>query len=177
MSSPFKLIGPSSLLALAIAVIPVPSAGASAVQASGRSDPTAHLARHFDHEDRIYGTASGGTVSGDEIRAAALDKRYGNTWTRLSPAEFRSLVSAFGPEVMNTMTPQQARAELARGQGLNQLAEQYAMAAAEPTSSGQGTGFDWGDAGIGAAAAFGAMLLAAAGALLLRKRARLVLHS
>lgn len=75
-----------------------------------------------------------GPSRADEVRAAALNSRYGNVWTRVSPAVFRTLVSSFGAEVTVTMTPQQARAELARGSGLNRLAEQYA-ATAKPIST------------------------------------------
>jgi hypothetical protein len=119
-----------------------------------------------------YGLETTGPSAADLIRAAALDKRYGNAWTRVSPAEFTMLVNAFGPEVTN-LTPQQARAELARGQGLNTAAKVYATSAGTVSSSG--TGFHWGDAGIGVAAAFGVMLLAAAGAIAFRKRSRVVL--
>src|SRR2546428_10069714 len=106
-----------------------------------------------------------------------LDSRYGNAWTRVPPAEFRPLVSAFGAEVTTTMTPRQARAERVRGPGLNRLAKRYGATAAPASSTGAADGFDWGDAGLGVAAAFGAMLLVAAGAIALRKRGRIVLHS
>src|SRR5260221_2512118 len=88
------------------------------------------------------------------LRGEAVNRLYGNAWTRVSPAEFKPLVAAFGPDVTTTMTLQQARAELARGQGLNRLAKQYTTAA-EPVSAVSGNGFDWGDAGIGVAAALG----------------------
>jgi hypothetical protein len=110
------------------------------------------------------------------IRGEAQNALYGNAWTHVSAAEFKTLVGAFGPDVTTTMTPQQARAELARGQGLNRLAKQYTTAT-KPVSAVSSNGFDWGDAGIGVAAAFGAMLLAAASAIGFRKRGRLVLHS
>jgi hypothetical protein len=110
------------------------------------------------------------------LRGEALNQLYGNAWTRLSAAEFKTLVAAFGANVTSTMTPQQARTELARGQGLNRLAKQYTTAA-EPVSAVSGNGFNWGDAGIGVAAAIGSMLLAAAGVIGLRRRHRLVLHS
>ena len=124
--------------------------------------------------NELYGLgANAGPSRADLIRAAALDKRYGNAWTRVSPAEFRTLVGVFGPDVTTSMTPQQARAELARGQGLNRVAQHYATTAG-PVATSQGTSFHWADAGIGVAAAFGAMLLAAAGAIGLRRRSRLV---
>jgi hypothetical protein len=126
--------------------------------------------------NKLYGADASGPSRADQVRAAALDKRYANAWTRVSPAEFRTLVEAFGAEVTTIMTPQQARAELARGHGLNRLAARYAIAAS-PASVAAGKSFDWGDAGIGVAAAIGAMLLAAAAAIALRKRNRFVLHS
>src|SRR5919198_629228 len=86
--------------------------------------------------NKLYGLGdAAGPSRADLIRAAALDKRYGNAWTRVSPGEFGTLVSAFGADVTRSLTPQQARAELARGQGLNQLAERYANAP-KPSSAG-----------------------------------------
>jgi hypothetical protein len=145
--------------------------------------PAEAMALHFQHEDALHRArqeilgSSTGPSRADMIRGGALDRRYGNVWTRVSPAEFRTLVSAFGAEVTTTMTPQQARAELVRGPGLNRLAKQYEATAAPASSTGAADGFDWGDAGVGVGAAFGAMLLAAAGAIALRKRGRIVLHS
>jgi hypothetical protein len=59
---------------------------------------------------------------------------------------------------------------------LNRPAKQYTTAA-KLVPAVPGNGFDWGDAGIGVAAAIGSMLLAAAGTIGLRKRSRLALHS
>ena len=168
-------------------------AGAANTRPAGLS-PQAYRAAMIRGEalNELYGAGDAtGPSRADLIRAIALDKRYGNAWTRVSPAEFRTLVAAFGSDVTTTMTPQQARAELARGQGLNQLAERYGaesypdafgralnrslgQVASTPGASG---GFDWVDAGIGLATAFGAMFLAAAAAIALRKRGRIVLHS
>jgi hypothetical protein len=125
---------------------------------------------------RNAAAVAGTPLRADVIRAQALDKLYGNAWTHVTPAQFRRLVTAFGPEVTTTMSPQQARAEFARGQGLNQLAKRYATAT-PPAPVASSNGFDWPDASIGVAVAFGAMLLAAAGAIALRTRSRLVLHS
>lgn len=193
MSSTVKRSGLTGCLVLALAALALPMAGISAAQAAPSKGLTAaaQMARHFNHEDAIYarqgarslpflGAGSigngAGPSRGDAIRGAALNRRYSNSWTRVSPTEFRTLVSAFGAEVTATMTPQQARAELARGQGLNRLAEQYA-AAAQPIPTGSGDGFDWSVAGIGVGAGFGALFLVAAGALVLRRRGRPVLHS
>lgn len=110
------------------------------------------------------------------LRGEAMNRLYGNAWTPVPPAEFRALIRAYSPDVTRTMTPQQARVELARGQGLNRLAEQYATATSY-ASTPSAAGFDWGDAGIGVATAFGAMVLAAAGAIGFRKRGRFVLHT
>jgi hypothetical protein len=59
---------------------------------------------------------------------------------------------------------------------LNRPAKQYTTAA-KLVPAVPGNRFDWGDAGIGVAAAIGLMLLAAAGTIGLRKRGRLALHS
>ena len=111
------------------------------------------------------------------LRARALNRLYGNAWTRISPAEFTSLVKAFGASVTTTMSPQQARAELARGQGLNRLANFY-----EPGSTGYapkttpatttspvGGGLDWLSALIGVGAGLG-IAVAVAGVLMMASR-------
>jgi hypothetical protein len=71
------------------------------------------------------------------------------------------------------MTAQQYRAELVRGDALNRLygLGKYAHTApvAAPASSPV-SGFDWGDAGIGFAAAVGTMLVAAATLVAARRR-------
>jgi Protein of unknown function (DUF4242) len=58
-------------------------------------------------------------TSGDDARSLALNAKYGNAWTRLSPAEFRAIVGLAGPDVTTKETPQEARALIARGKGLN----------------------------------------------------------
>ena len=103
----------------------------------------------------------------------AANRLVGNTWTRISPAEFRKLVTAFGSVVTTTMTPQQARVALARGEGLNRLAKRYADAAA-PSFASSGSGFDWVVAGIGVATAVGAILIATAW-ITVRRQRRLIL--
>ncbi len=72
-------------------------------------------------------------------------------------------------------TPHGLRADGLRWQGIARAYQQ--IEGARPASTGTGNGFDWGDAGLGVAAAIGAMLLAGAGAIGLRKRGRLVIHA
>jgi hypothetical protein len=117
------------------------------------------------------------------LRAQALNRLYGNAWTRISPAEFRSLVKAFGASVTTTMSLQQARAELARGQGLNRLTNVY-----EPGSTGYvpkttlvttampvGGGLDWISALIGTGAGLG-IAVAGAGVLMALRKRRTLTH-
>ena len=92
------------------------------------------------------------------IRSEALNKRYGNAATRLSPREFKELYEAGA----NRMTPQGLVGLVARSEALNR---QYGLdGTSQPTTvvgqpTGSGDGFDWGDFGIGAAAMLGLVLL------------------
>ena len=67
----------------------------------------------------------------------------------------------------NFPTPQGLRADGLRWQGIARTYE--LMKSERRASTGTGNGFDWGDAGIGFAAAIGAMLLAAASAIARRR--------
>jgi hypothetical protein len=92
------------------------------------------------------------------IRSEALNKRYGNAVTRLSPRQFMELYRAGG----NRMTPDAFNALVTRSEALNR---RYALdRTSQPTNvveqpTGSGNGFDWGDFGIGAAAMLGLVLL------------------
>jgi hypothetical protein len=100
-----------------------------------------------------------------QLRGEALNRQYGNEWTRLSVAEYRKLVGIYGVDAMTNHTPQELEALLVRGQALNKL---YA---APPVANIAGSTFDWTDAGIGFATAFGIVLLAAGAAVIVRRRA------
>ena len=81
----------------------------------------------------------------------ALDARYGNAVTRLSPKEFIGLYNAGGSK----LTPEALNALVVRGQAMNrQAAATTAVGSVSATSS-----FAWGDFGIGVAAALGLVLL------------------
>jgi hypothetical protein len=93
-------------------------------------------------------------------RSEALNARYGNAVTRLSPQQFKSLYEAGG----DRLPPQELVALVARSEALN---SRYGLGA----TSGPGVGtekpvvspgatFDWADFGIGAAAMLGLLLLA-----------------
>jgi hypothetical protein len=92
------------------------------------------------------------------IRSEALNKRYGNAVTRLSPRQFMELYRAGG----NRMTPQGFSALVTRSEALNR---RYGLdRTSQPTevveqATGSGNGFDWGDFAIGAAAMLGLVLL------------------
>lgn len=93
---------------------------------------------------------------GDLIRAAALDRRYGNAWTRVSSGEFVALVKMFGNSVTTRYTPQQLRALVQNG---------------EKATSAKSEAFDWGDAGIGTLGAT-VILLGACAAIAVYVRSR-----
>jgi hypothetical protein len=162
-----------------LAVSALLAGGSAAVAANKRPaglSPQAYKADMIRGEalNQRYGIGVFTPSAGELARGAALNARYGNAWTRVSSAEFKMLVTAFGPDVMTQLTPNQARAELARGLGLNAVAKTYASSVPSVSLSA-GSGFHWGDAGIGVAAAFGLMLLAAGAAIGFRKRNKLVL--
>jgi len=131
------------------------------------------LANAFGADQLAYLTPA--QARADLTRAQALDSRYGNAWTRVSPADFSRLFRVFGEDT-TLMTPPQARALLAQGAGMDAAAARYA-AGVKAGSTASHSSLDWGDAGIGAAAAFGLMLLAGTGAIGLRLRRRVVLGS
>jgi hypothetical protein len=110
-------------------------------------------------------------------RGEALNQRYGNAVTGLTPTEFRSLYQSGG----NRLSPQELSALIARGEALN---EQYGsgttfqpdilggdggLSTATPTVTG-GDSFAWGTVGIGAATLAGVMLLALASLAITRRR-------
>jgi len=92
-------------------------------------------------------------------RSEALNARYGNAVTRLSPQQFKSLSEAGG----DRLAPQELVALVARSEALNR---RYGLGAtsgsgvdtAKPVVS-PGATFDWADFGIGAAAMLGLLLL------------------
>lgn len=88
------------------------------------------------------------TVRADRIRGEALNRLYGNAATRMTPNEFT--------------------AYYARGTWLNAHARPVATAE-PPVAALPASGFDWGDAAIGAGFAVGLVLLGAAGAIALRR--------
>jgi hypothetical protein len=93
-------------------------------------------------------------------RSEALNARYGNAVTRLSPQQFKALYEAGG----DRLAPQELVALVARSQALN---SRYGLGATsgrgvdtqQPVVS-PGAAFDWADFGIGAAAMLGVLLLA-----------------
>lgn len=74
------------------------------------------------------------------LRGAALNKQYGNAWTRMSVPKYIAFVRVFGPGITQR-DPAQIR----------------------DAALGSGGGFKWGDAGVGSAGAL-ALLLVLAGA-------------
>ena len=91
-------------------------------------------------------------------RSEALNDLYGLAGTD-TPA------TASAPLVEPSAEPEWLQALMARSEALNR---QYRLGAYAPVP--HAAGFDWRDAGIGVAAAFGMMLLASAGAIAVRRR-------
>ena len=91
------------------------------------------------------------------IRSEALNELHGNAVTRLSPQQFTGLYRAGA----SRMAPQAFAALVARSAALNR---QSRLDTSQPTTvveqpTGSGSGFDWGDFGIGAAAMLGLVVL------------------
>jgi hypothetical protein len=90
------------------------------------------------------------------------------------------LVAQGAPEQGLTPAAQQLERHFQHEDALYQSSERAASSpvaqGAPLASTDTGNGFDWGDAGIGFATAIGAMLLAAASAIRLLKRGRLMFH-
>ena len=92
------------------------------------------------------------------IRSEALNELHGNAVTRLSPQQFTGLYRAGA----SRMAPQAFAALVARSAALNRQSRldrtsQPTTVVEQPT--GSGSGFDWGDFGIGAAAMLGLVVL------------------
>jgi hypothetical protein len=93
------------------------------------------------------------------LRSEALNERYGNAVTRLSPLEFTALWQAGA----DRLEPQELVAAVTRGEALNEAYRRWKAQAAQRSvvseSSAAAAGFDWSEAGIGAAAMLGLVLL------------------
>jgi hypothetical protein len=97
-------------------------------------------------------------------RSEALNARYGNAVTRLSPQQFKALYAAGG----DRLAPQELLALVARSEALNRryglggttgsTQSSRVLDSQKPVGSAAAT-FDWGDFGIGAAAMLGVLLL------------------
>jgi hypothetical protein len=86
------------------------------------------------------------------IRSDALNERYGNALTRLSPQQFKALWEAGG----DRLAPQELVALVAHSEALNR---RYGVDSNEKPVGSPAATFDWGDFGIGAAAMLGLLLL------------------
>jgi hypothetical protein len=102
----------------------------------------------------------------------ALDARYGNAVTRLTPQQFTELYRDGGSK----LTPRALNALAVRSEALNKLASTTTPALAPVVVTVGDGGFDWGDAGIGGAAVFALALVAAGGIVLVRDGRRQKAH-
>jgi hypothetical protein len=101
------------------------------------------------------------------IRSEALNQRYGNAVTRLSPQQFTALYQAGA----DRLTPQEFVALVSRSEALNGRYGGVSTPAV-PTTATDGNSFAW-NAAIAGAALIGAMLLALAFAVANRRRHQL----
>ena len=88
------------------------------------------------------------------IRSEALNNLYGNTVTRLSPAQFAAYWNAGAAR----LSPDEFNALVVRSEGLNSYGKTL-QASTPVASTSASTSFAWDDFGIGMAAAFGLVLL------------------
>lgn len=104
------------------------------------------------------------------IRGQALNERYGNAVTALTPAEFRSLYLSGGER----LTPQELDAVVARSKGLDARYVNHPAPTAHVSNTDQsgstGSTINWGYVGI---AGLAAMFLAAASVAATRRRHQL----
>jgi hypothetical protein len=148
-SSAFAAIAATIVAVLATAVPAL--AGAHYLTYTGSteqaSDNGAHYLTYTGSTEQTVSSAVRSYAGANEaamLRGKALNAKYGNEWTRMPAQQFTALVNMFGTDVTQ-LSPQQLRTLVAqRG---------------TPSSSDS---FGWGSAGIGAAAALGLALVAAA---------------
>ena len=88
------------------------------------------------------------------IRSEALNNLYGNSVTRLSPAQFAANWNAGA----SRLSPDGFNALVVRSEGLNRYGKTL-QASTPVASTSASTSFAWDDFGIGMAAAFGLVLL------------------
>ena len=170
-------------LAVAFAVLTVPSALAAGrcpcnedlplsanISQAAKTSSAQQMARHFQHEDALYQLSERQGIARPSALAAG----------GCPCNEDLPLSANISKAAKTTSLPGQGLTRVSRlavlTSSLNRPAKQYTTAA-KPASAVSGNGFDCGDAGIGVAAAFGAMLLAAGSAIGFHKRGRLVPHS
>jgi hypothetical protein len=100
-------------------------------------------------------------------RSEALNERYGNAVTRLPPDEFAAIWNAGGYR----LAPQQLVALVTRGEAINEAYRRWKARQAQSGLASDSSavvsdsrrasrGFGWSEAGIGAAAMLGVVLLA-----------------
>jgi hypothetical protein len=90
------------------------------------------------------------------VRGEALNERYGNAVTRLSPAEFAALWQAGGYR----LEPQELVALIERSEALNRAHAPVVAVRAATSAPSDASGFAWGDFALGVAVALGVVLLA-----------------
>lgn len=156
MRRPSSVVWLVLVAALAATVTPAPASGGTNTHAGMPAQAWKALMLRSEALNRRYhlGTQNASPQRAQLLRDEALNARYGNAWTRLTPQQFRTVFMLLGPAVTQ-FTVSELRAFLASGRARQAIGHGVAVAGAS------GGGFGWGDSGIGALAALGAVLLAA----------------
>jgi hypothetical protein len=113
--------------------------------------------------NRIYGL-DGRATAADAATAAE------QAWLRALEIRSEAMNQRYGLGTTQAPEPEYLQALEIRSEAMNQ---RYGLGTAAPRATVVVGGFDWVDAGIGVAAAFGLMLLTGSAAFVLRRRGRL----
>jgi hypothetical protein len=162
MSSSAKRISQLGRLALAVGALVLPSAGIAAAQGAPKPDPAAatQMARHFQHEDALYGVKSTSAETRTPANAMALhfkheDSLYGGRheiWS--APNATQMMALHFQHEDALNQAQRSASSRLRSGL---------------PAEVAASDGFDWNDALVGAGSAVAVLLFGAAAMLAIRR--------
>jgi hypothetical protein len=168
MSSNLKRIGQSGRVALALGAYVLLSASISGAQAAPTSDLTAQLARHYQHEDALYGMRSTSTGTRTPVDAMALHFKHEDAINGGS----QEMRSARSPAQMLALHDQHEDA-LYRAQASASSRPRFAS----PAEAGASDGFDWSDALVGAGSTVALLLLSVAAIAAVRRGRSRLAHS
>jgi len=149
VSSSAKRIGRTSRLvpAVVLAVAAIAVGGTQAAAKPGLT-ATAEMARHFQHEDALYGMKGAGIGARTPAQAMAL--------------HFKHEDALYGRKSQIASSPGSAQLMALHFRHEDALYGAQRSAVAQPTSSVASNRFDWSDALVGAAGAVGVIFLSGA---------------